>query len=144
MEEIKSLVLAVNTAEFQQNKPQRVIGRPFKPGQSGNPKGKPPGTVSITTEIKATLRKVYPRKTATVTVEDGKKLFKIKKTYLQRVIETIFENAIEQKDQRALNQIWAYIDGHPKATLDIGADKDSLIELTEIFRNMATPKKLKK
>lgn len=26
------------------NQPRRGAGRPFKPGQSGNPKGKPPGT----------------------------------------------------------------------------------------------------
>lgn len=112
----------------------------FKPGQSGNPKGRPVGTLSITGEIKAKLLKVYPQKLAQVTGDDGKKLFHIKKTYLQMIIESIFDNAIKQKDPRTLNQIWAYIDGQPKATIDIGADKDSLNDLTNFFRSIAKKK----
>lgn len=129
---------ADKTAKKQQKK---VPGVPFKPGQSGNPKGRPPGSVSITAEIKARMLKVFPEKSATVKGDDGKKLIKIKKTYLQKVIEAIFENAIVEKDAKTLNQIWAYMDGQPKATLDIGADKDSLEELTEFFRAIAKAKK---
>lgn len=106
----------------------------FKPGQSGNPHGRPPGSVSITSAIRDRLNKVFPEKSAIVKGPDGTKIKKIKKTYLQKIVETVFENAIVTKDQRALNQIWAYIDGHPKATIDIGADKESLADLTEFFR----------
>ncbi len=121
----------------EQKKPGRNL---FKKGQSGNPAGRKPGSVSITSEIKARLLKVFPEKSAIVIGEDGKKLKKIKKTYLEKVVETIFNNAIVQKDTRTLNQIWAYIDGQPKATLDIGADKESLAQLTEFFRNVAKGK----
>ena len=59
---------------------------------------------------------------------------------MEKIIETIFHNAIELKDARTLKDIWSYIDGQPKATIDIGADKDSLSELTEFFKSVATQK----
>lgn len=125
-----------------ESKQRQLAGlKPFKKGQSGNPKGRPKGTVSITAEIRAKLLKIYPEKQATVIGDDGKKIKKEKKTYLEMLIKSIFENAIKNKDTRMLNQIWAYIDGQPKATLDIGADKSSLEELTTMFRAMATPAK---
>lgn len=113
---------------------------PWKKGESGNPNGRPKGTVSITGEIKNRLLKIYPEKQATVIGLDGKKILKQKKTYLQKIVETVFENALVQKDTRTLNQIWAYIDGQPKATIDIGADKESLGELTTFMRTMAKQK----
>lgn len=118
---------------------------PFKKGQSGNPKGKPAGSVSITAAIKIKLLEMYPeQKQAEITGDDGKKVTnKEKRTYLEKIIETVFHNAIAEKDQRALNQIWAYIDGHPKATIDIGVDKTQLDELTKFFRIAAKPKNKK-
>ena len=127
----------VQTQEKQQKKEKHL----WKKGESGNPNGRPKGSVSITTEIKARMLKVFPEKSAKITTEDGKKIKKIKKPYLQKIIETIFDNAIVQKDTRTLNQIWAYIDGHPKATLDIGADKQSLEDLTRFFKMTAQEKK---
>ena len=91
---------AEKTATIQQKK---VPGRPFKPGQSGNPKGRPVGSVSITTEIRSRLLKVFPEKQATVIGEDGKKIKKLKKTYLQKIVETIFENAFIILWKRMLN-----------------------------------------
>lgn len=114
--------------------------KPFKPGQSGNPKGVKPGTISITAAIKERMNKKFPERLATVTGNDGKKLKKAKKTYLQKVVETIFDNAIVSKDQRTLKDIWSYIDGQPKATIDIGADKESLEILTEYFKKVANIK----
>ena len=111
-----------------QNPPHR-----FKKGESGNPNGRPKGTVSITELIRGKLRERYPEK-------DPKK-FKEKKSYVEKIIDTIFHNAIEAKDEKTLSKIWAYIDGQPKATLDIGADKESLAELTNFFRNVAKPNK---
>lgn len=128
-----------NTDPNQKIDKRKTMPHLFKPGQSGNPKGKPPGAVSITGEIKAKLLKIYPEKQ--VIGADGKKIKKLKKTYLQKIIEAIFENAVVQKDTRTLNQIWAYIDGQPKATLDIGADKESLATLTEFFRGVGKKKK---
>ncbi len=44
------------------------------------------------------------------------------------------KNAIEHGETRSQKDIWSYMDGAPKQTLDIGADKDSLEELTGFFR----------
>ena len=106
--------------------------KPFKKGQSGNPRGRPPGTVSITDAIKRKLNEVYPS-----TKKDKNKK---KRIYLEKIIDTILDNALIKKDPRTLEKIWAYMDGHPKATIDIGADKQSLAELTEFFRAIAKKK----
>ncbi len=58
----------------------------FKKGQSGNPNGRPKGTVSITTEIRARLLKIYPEKQAAVTDDNGKKIIKIIDLILLRVM----------------------------------------------------------
>lgn len=106
---------------------------PFKKGQSGNPKGRPKGTVSITDAIRAKLLSLYPEK--------DPKLFKEKKRYVDKIIDAILSNALDLKDVKTLNQIWAYMDGQPKAIMDIDVDKESLNELTNFFRLMAKNKK---
>lgn len=42
--------------DAQKQREKSVIGRPFQPGESGNPGGRPKGSVSITTEIRNILR----------------------------------------------------------------------------------------
>lgn len=124
--------------------PKRFSGlKPFTKGQSGNPKGRPPGTVSITAEIKKKMLEIFPEPLTEITDDQGKKIIQAKKTYLEKTIEIIFETALKDKDTRVLTQMWAYMDGHPKATIDIGADKSSLDDLTDFFRLMAAPKKIK-
>jgi len=93
----------------------------FKPGQSGNPNGRPKGSgISITTAIKKELEKVPKGQTA---------------TYLELIVKRILKNAIEDGDQNAIKQIWNYIDGMPKQSIEttISDDRtkdklDSLIE----------------
>jgi hypothetical protein len=113
-----------------ENKPLRNDKGQLLPGQTANPNGRPKGSISITEAIKRKLEEEY---------NDINKPEE-KKTYLERIIETIFHNAIELKDARTLKDIWSYIDGQPKATIDIGADKDSLAELTEFFKQVANKK----
>lgn len=105
----------------------------FKKGQSGNPAGKAPGTVSITEAIKRKLLEVFPA--------TGKDQNKEKKLYLDKLVERILENGIQNGETRTQKDIWNYMDGQPKATIDIGADKDSLSALTEFFRGVAKKKK---
>lgn len=64
-----------------------------------------------------------------------------KRTYLEAITATIFDNAIIRKDSKSLDKIWAYIDGLPKGSFDVGVDREGLAELTEFMRAMATPKK---
>ncbi len=102
----------------------------FEKGKSGNPKGRPTGSVSITLAIKRRLEEIYPGK-------DNKE----KKTYLEMIVDSALDNAVKKGDQHAINKIWAYVDGQPKATIDIGADKSSLAEMTEFFRVIGKSKK---
>ncbi len=121
-----------NITDITVSKQSKTRGlKPFKKGQSGNIKGRPKGSISITRAIKTKLQEIYP----------GNDLQE-KQTYLKKIVDTIFENAIEKKDPRTLGQIWAYIDGKPKATLDLATqiDKTNLAELTDFFRKMGNPK----
>jgi hypothetical protein len=102
----------------------------FGPGNVANPNGRPKGSLSITASIKAKLEEQY----------NNLKEPEERKTYLEKVIDAIFHNAIEAKDARSLKDIWNYIDGLPKGTLNIGGDKDSLEVLTEFFKLAAKPK----
>ena len=45
----------------KENKPKRVYGRPFQKGVSGNPKGKPVGAISFSTQWKSFIEKVAER-----------------------------------------------------------------------------------
>ena len=70
----------------------------FKPGVSGNPAGRPKGSISITTKIKQYFEK-NPEE-----------------------FEQLCKEYRNNKDYRKL--LWAYLDGQPKASLDIGMDDD--------------------
>jgi hypothetical protein len=48
----------INNAENSAEKQQRVIGRPFKKGQSGNPKGRPKGTENFSTKFRRFIEKI--------------------------------------------------------------------------------------
>ena len=76
----------------------------FKEGVSGNPAGKPKGSLSITAEIKKKLEEV----------PEGQK-----KTYLQLLISRIMKDAIQDGDGQMISKIWAYVDGMPKESKDI-------------------------
>lgn len=84
----------------------------FQKGKTGNPNGRPAGTgLSITTEIKRKLREVPKGQ---------------KKTYLQQLIQTIMDKAIKEKDSKTIKQIWNYIDGLPKQSVDVTSNGESL------------------
>lgn len=117
------------------NKPKRNDKGQLLPGETSNPKGRPKGTVSITEAIKRKLAEIYIPKD---TPHDERN--KIKRTHLEAVVDSIFHNALENKDARSLKDIWNYIDGLPKATIGIDADKESLEALTEFFRNIGGKK----
>ena len=109
------------------------IDHQFKPGQSGNPEGMRPGTVSITAAIRRKLEEQYPLKEGEDPV--------VRKTYLDKVVEAILENGIEKKQERSLKDIWSYMDGLPKGELAIDVDKENLAQLTEFFRLASKSKK---
>jgi hypothetical protein len=67
----------------------------FKPGQSGNPKGRPKGRKNIKTEVLEKLN-------STVTVNKNGRLIKI--STLRAVLEVLGAKAL-QTDQRAIEQV---------------------------------------
>ena len=85
----------------------------FIKGVSGNPLGKPEGSISVVSAIKKKLEE-YP---------EGKD-----KTYLYYLIETIFKKAIVENDVSMIKDIINRIDGMPKQP--IVGDKDQPIEIT--------------
>lgn len=76
----------------------------FKQGQSGNPKGRPKGSVSITTAIKDKLQEINPN---------------TKKQYLYDLVNVMIEKAIKEKDFRVIREIWNHIDGSPRQTTEV-------------------------
>jgi len=69
----------------------------FKPGQSGNPKGRPPGTYSLTTVVKQRLSE-NPHE-------------------LKEIIDALF--AMAKKDVNAIKLIWQNMDGMPQQNVDL-------------------------
>lgn len=90
-----------NTGEIRNKKGQ------FPPGVSGNPAGKPPGALSITSLIKQELQK------------EALNTKGEKKQYIIFFIESMMKKAIEQGDHATQKMIWNYIDGMPKGSLDL-------------------------
>lgn len=70
-------------------------GRPFQPGQSGNPKGRPPAEICLTALLRAALAERDV---------DGKR------TKARAVIDALIEQACEGKTA-AIQQIFERIDG---------------------------------
>ncbi len=71
--------------------------KPFKPGESGNPKGKKPGTLNITTIIKKKLKEVAP------TDKAGRK-------YINLLAESLILNAMKGNGT-AIKSILDRVDG---------------------------------
>jgi hypothetical protein len=81
----------------------------WKPGQSGNPLGKPKGILSIKSRIRNYLLD-----------NPGE-------------VERLVHYFIKKKP--AL--MWQMLEGRPQQNVDLGVDKDSISELTNLFRTMA-------
>ncbi len=82
----------------------------------GNPGGgRPKGSgVSITTEIKKKLEKIPTGQ---------------KKTYLELLINRIFKQAIQDGDQQMIKNIWNYVDGMPKQSLEHSGEDGGPIKI---------------
>ena len=73
------------------------LGR-FRPGFSGNPEGKPEGSISIMAILKRKLKEI----------PEGHS-----KTYLELLVDRILKMAIVDGDFQMIKQIWGYVDGLP-------------------------------
>lgn len=76
----------------------------FKPGISGNPAGRPKGSLSVVDAIRAKLQEC----------PEGKE-----KTYLHYLVEKIMKKAIVDDDVSMIKDIINRVDGMPKQSTDI-------------------------
>lgn len=90
----------------------------FKKGQSGNPNGRPVGTISIVEGIKRKLLEVEPG---------------TKKQYLDLFLSSYFKNAIKDGDTNLMRDLINRVDGMPKQSTDLTSDGEK-IEGLVIYR----------
>jgi len=86
----------------------------WKKGESGNPAGRPVGSVSITAEIKKKLQEI----------PDGQQ-----KSYLELLINRILKQAVVDGNEQMIKQIWNYIDGPP------GTGEKSIMQINLLNKN---------
>ena len=103
-------------ADETAKKQHRVIGRPFLPGVSGNPKGRPKDSISLTTAIKRRLRELTP---------DGKR------EAIEMLADNIIQDALDSSDNMR-KLIWNYIDGLPKQSTKIEIEGELPVRVISI------------
>ena len=101
-----------NTGDLQEKRDGK--GR-FRKGVSGNPEGKPRGSISIVARIKEELGKA----------PNGQKT-----TYLEALVKQIFRKAILEGDVAMIRLMLAYVDGLPLQPIDLA--KEQKIEGVEV------------
>lgn len=102
------------TEEKQTDKPWL-----FKKGQSGNPAGRPVGSISIIAEIKKQLEEIAD--------EDPQK-----RTKLQLMVRKILLKAINDGDTNMIKDIIDRVHGKPSQPIDLGTDDEVWDKLKEI------------
>lgn len=86
----------------------------FIPGVSGNPAGRPKGSVSIVTEIKRRLEEI----------PEGQK-----KTYLELLVDRIMKSAIAEGNDQQIKNILNYVDGMPKQSVDVTSNGENITDV---------------
>ena len=117
-EEIKSGEEIIEKIEGQSdNTEKKQTDKPwlFKPGQSGNPNGRPKGSISITSKVKEMLAEIPPGQ---------------KSSFLDILVKKIIKKAVLNEDDRMINRVWNYVDGLPKQVM--GFDLDEMVNEVKI------------
>lgn len=99
-----------NTADKQLKNSDKVIGKPFPKGVSGNPAGRPPKGQTITDAIRSMM---------------GEKP-EIKKALTQKILQMALEG-----DIAAIRMLWNYLDGMPKQLIEINDPQKEIAEMKE-------------
>lgn len=89
----------------------------FPKGVSGNPNGRPEGSVSIVEGIKRKLLEVEPAN---------------KKTYLELFLSKLFLKAIKEGNEQLMKDMINRIDGMPKQSTDLTSGGKELKGLIEV------------
>lgn len=91
----------------------------FKPGESGNPKGKPKGTRSLSTILKEMLDE-------DIEVIEGSS--KTKKKFADVIVRQLMQKA-NKGDIKAIQEIWDRMEGKAKQTIDQSNTGDVTIKV---------------
>lgn len=75
----------------------------WKPGQSGNPNGRPPGTLSLITILKQKLSDIH----------EG-----TNKTNAELLVDRVLKSAIADANDQQIKNILQYIEGMPKQSIE--------------------------
>lgn len=105
----------------------------FKPGESGNPAGKPPGAKNFTTLVREALQEVAKLKQG-----NPENL-----TYEQVLAKSVGPRAMG--NDRVLKMLWEQLDGKAVQKVDLTAElgeqsRESIAELTSFFRDIGSKK----
>lgn len=96
----------------------------FKPGQSGNPNGRPAGTKNLTTLVRNALQEID---------DDGMKLE-------DKLVQNIVKLAVRKGNLKIIELMWAYFDGRPNQPMDVNVipgelDPQERAQLDQLMRN---------
>lgn len=107
----------------------------FQPGESGNPEGRPKGSISLKTIIQQRIAEIPIGQT---------------KNWAEQIIESLLEKAVVNKDVAAQKLIFSYVDGNPDQALDLtskgeklkGIDREALVEAAMLYANSLKGRKI--
>lgn len=108
----QTTVISVEKQSKKKRTPKQIEAQ-FKPGVSGNPAGKPVGTLSIKARVRAALEK------------DPEAMEKFVKHFTHKNRELA----------------WQMLEGKPKQENEVTVDKEGIQSLTDFFREAAKPPK---
>lgn len=96
----------------------------FKPGQSGNPKGRAKGSLNLSTILRRMLEEELE------VVEDGAR---VKKPVKDILVRKLIRKAIKGEDLKAISEIFDRVDGKPKQTIDQNVALNERKSVSELF-----------
>src|SRR4030042_3519824 len=84
--------------------------KPVKKGQSGNPKGRPPGSLSLISLLKQELAETIKSRT-------GEEM-EIARALMKKLVQ----RALTEDDIKAIKEILDRVEGKPRETMEIGGE----------------------
>lgn len=110
---------------------RRNLPQLFKPGQSGNPKGRPKGSKHLSTLLREALEEMAKSANGKPIVFDGENL-----TWKEAVIKRVIDKAVVKGDFKALEMIFDRMEGKPRQKIDFNDESDGRAERFKNVENL--------